>query len=239
MSDVILYDWPFIGLVLGVLGLTMLVAWPRRRLGSRWRDPEWLVCLTLPVYMIHQFEEHGFDLLGRRYHFLAAMCAMLGHPDLAHCPADPAFILAVNVGGGVWIPGLLAIALRRKNVTVGAYTIGIPLINIVAHVGPAIVLGSYNPGLLTAVFLFIPFCGWTLTQLWRAGVLDAKGLVAVIATGVALHAVLVASVLAHGSGLLSEAPFLAINVVDGCLPLAIALLVSRASEGSRPAPMRA
>jgi hypothetical protein len=228
LPDIILYDWPFLGLALGVLGLATLVAWPRRRQGSRWRDPEWLVCLTLPVYMIHQFEEHGFDLLGRRYHFLAAMCTVLGHPDLAHCPADPAFILAVNVGGGVWIPGLLAIALRRRNVAVGACTVGIPLINTLAHVGPAIFLGSYNPGLFTALFLFIPFCGWTLTQLWRAGVLDGRGLMAVITTGIALHVVLIASVFAHGSGLLPETAFLAINVVDGCLPLAIARLVFRA-----------
>jgi hypothetical protein len=235
MSDVILYDWPFLGLALGVLGLAALVAWPRRRPGSRWRDPEWLVCLTLPVYMIHQFEEHGFDLMGRRYHFLAAMCAMLGHPDLAHCPADPAFILAVNVGGGVWIPGLIAIALRRKNVAVGACTVGIPLINILAHVGPAIFFGSYNPGLATALLLFVPFCGWTLTQLWRAGVLDGKGLGAVIATGVALHGILIASVFAHGSGLLPEAPFLGVNVVDGCLPLVIARLVFRGESGPRGA----
>jgi hypothetical protein len=184
--------------------------------------------------MIHQFEEHGFDLLGRRYHFLAAMCTMLGHPDLAHCPADPAFILAVNVGGGVWIPGLLAIAMRRRNVAVGACTVGIPLINTVAHIGTAILLGSYNPGLFTAVFLFIPFCGWTLAQLLRAGALDGKGLVAVIATGIALHGVLIASVFAHGSGILPEAPFLAINVADGCRPLAIARLVFRASGESKP-----
>ncbi len=234
MSDVILYDWPFLGLALGVLGLAALIAGPRQRPGSRWRDPQWLVCLTLPVYMIHQFEEHGFDLLGRRYHFLAAMCAMLGHPDLAHCPADPAFILAVNVGGGVWIPGLVAIALRRKNVAVGACTVGIPLINTLAHVGPAIAFGSYNPGLATALVLFIPCCGWILTQLWRAGVLDGRGLMAVIATGLALHGVLIASVFAHGAGLLPEAPFLAVNVVDGCLPLAIALVAFRAPGGREP-----
>jgi hypothetical protein len=234
VSDIILFDWPFLGLALGVVGLAALVTWPRRREGSRWRDPEWLICLTLPVYMLHQFEEHGFDLMGRRYQFLATMCAFLGHPDLAHCPADPSFILAVNVGGGVWIPGLLAIAMRRKNLAVGACTVGIPLTNTVAHIVPAILQGSYNPGLFTALFLFIPFCGWTLAQLRHAGVINGKGMVAVITTGLALHGVLIASVFAHGGGFLPEVPFLAINVADGCLPLVIALLAFHGTDGSVP-----
>jgi hypothetical protein len=65
-------------------------------------------------------------------------------------------------------------------------------------------------------------------------VLDGKGLVAVIVTGIALHGVLIASVFAHGSGLLPEIPFLVINVVDGCLPLAIARLVFRTPGKSEP-----
>jgi hypothetical protein len=73
-----------------------------------WRDPSWLVCLMLPIYMLHQFEEHGIDAFGARYHFINDLCTTLGHPSLADCPANPAFVLAVNVGGGVWIPGLLA-----------------------------------------------------------------------------------------------------------------------------------
>jgi hypothetical protein len=225
LVNAVLFDWPFFGLIVGVLGLVALVAWPRQAgAPSRWRDPAWLVCLILPVYMVHQFEEHGYNLFGQRYHFIIDLCRSLGHSDLADCPASPAFILAVNVGGGVWIPGLIAIAWRRRNVMVGACTLGVPLVNSAAHIVPAVVERAYNSGLVTALVLFVPMCAWTLEQLRGAGILNGKRLAAIVVSGVAVHMLLAGSVLAHGLGLLGQTPLLAINVAYGVLPLAIASL---------------
>jgi hypothetical protein len=224
--NALLFDWPFVGLVAGSVGLLALVLWPRPASApSRWRDPAWLVCLMLPVYMLHQFEEHGFNLLGQRYHFINELCATFGTPDLARCPASPAFILAVNVGGGVWIPGLLAILFRRRNIMVGACAMGVPLVNSAAHIVPAIIRGSYNSGLLTAVVLFVPMCWWVLRSLSRAGLLDTRRAAAVVATGALTHALLIGSLVAHARGLLPEAPFLAFNVAYGVLPLVLGTLV--------------
>jgi hypothetical protein len=223
--NALLFDWPFFGLVVGVLGLVALVAWPRPPgAPSRWRDPAWLVCLMLPVYMVHQFEEHGINLFGHRYHFIIDLCRSLGHSDLAGCPASPAFILAVNLGGGVWIPGLIAIAWRRRNVMVGACTLGVPLVNAAAHIVPAVVKGTYNSGLATALVLFVPMCAWALKQFRGAGILDGRRLAAIVASGVAVHALLAGSLIAHGLGLLSQTPLLAINVAYGLLPLVVASL---------------
>jgi hypothetical protein len=86
----VLYGWPYLGLVAGVVGLAFLLAWPKRAGESRWRDPSWLVCLMLPVYTLHQFEEHGINLRGEHYHFLTELCALLGRLDLSRCPANPA-----------------------------------------------------------------------------------------------------------------------------------------------------
>jgi hypothetical protein len=208
----VLYDWPFAALGIGLAISCVLLARPR------WRDPEWLVCLILPIYMIHQFEEHGYNLYGLRFHFLDELCAMLGRPRLDECPADPAFVFAVNVGG-VWIQGLLAIVYRRRNVMVGACALGTPLVNILAHLGPAIAFRGYDSGLLTALVLFVPYCGWTLLVLRRRGLLGRRRLALVIACGVLTHAILAASVFAKEYGLIGEPLFLALNLSYGFLPL--------------------
>ena len=225
--NTVLYGWPWLGLVAGAAGLAALLAWPRRGLGSRWRDPTWLVCLVLPVYMLHQFEEHGINLLGERYHFLTELCAMLGRPELVRCPANPAFILAVNCGGGVWIPGLLAIAFRRRNPMIGACAMGIPLVNTVLHVGPAAVHGVYNSGLATAALLFVPMCAWSLLQFRRAGLLGRRELAFVIGSGLLGHAVLILSLLGREQGLWGQGALVAINVLDCAIPVAIGTLARR------------
>ncbi|MGZ3456440.1 MAG: HXXEE domain-containing protein [Polyangiales bacterium] len=173
-----MHDWNDRCFGCGLLIFGLLLRAPRPR------DPDWIVCLMLPTYMLHQFEEYGVDLHGRHFHFLAELCTTLGYPELATCPADPWFVLAANVGGGVWIPGLLAILLRKKNPMVGACVLGIPLVNAVAHIGSGIAHRAYNSGMLTAAILFVPVCVFALRALLRAGVLDRKRIFAVIGSGV-------------------------------------------------------
>jgi hypothetical protein len=217
-------DWPFVALALGVLGLLVLVFWPRKPGSpSRWRDPEWLVSLMLPLYMLHQFEESGINVLGQRYHFLSELCANVGYPDVAGCPGTPAFVFAVNVGG-VWLAGLLAIVFRRRNILVSACALAIPFVNALAHLAAALLHGTYNSGVLTALVLFLPLCIWTYAQLFRVGVLDAKRLGVVIFSGVVMHAVLLGSLLARASGL-PEAAFLSLNVANGLVPLGFGALL--------------
>jgi hypothetical protein len=224
-----MYEWPFAALAIGLVVACALLVRPR------WRDPEWLVCWVLPIYMLHQFEEHGYNLLGQRFHFLDELCTLLGHPRLDECPADPAFVLAVNVGG-VWIQGLLAIVYRRRNPMVGACALGTPLINVLAHVGPAFLLRGYDSGLLTALALFVPYCFWTLRIFRRNGLLDEKRLAIVIASGVLTHAILAASVFAKQGGLIGEPLFLALNVAYGFLPLAGGALVNAFDRRGRNRP---
>jgi hypothetical protein len=219
----VLYDWPFAALALGLAISCVLLARPR------WRDPEWLVCLVLPLYMLHQFEEHGYNLLGQRYHFLDELCLLIGRPRLEECAATPSFVFAVNVGG-VWIQGLLAIVYRRRNLLVGACAIGTPLVNVLAHVGPALGYASYDSGLLTALVLFAPYCLWTLRILRRRRLLDGRQLALVIACGVGTHAILAASVFAKQGGLIGQPLFLALNVAYGFLPLAAGSLARMMSE---------
>ena len=222
---IVLYDWPYFGLVAGIVALAslLLVPWPTP-CGSRWRDPSWLVCLILPVYMLHQFEEHGINLLGQRYQFIVDLCRTLGYQPPPDCPATPEFVLAVNCGGGVWIPATLAILWHRRNVMVGACALGVPLVNAVVHIAQAAAFARYNSGLLTAVVLFLPFCFWTLAQLSRAGVLTGGRLAAIVASGVLLHVALAGSLLGHAHGLWGEGLVLGVNVIDFLIPFGFAFV---------------
>jgi hypothetical protein len=207
--ETLLYGWPYLALALGAVGIVVLL--PRR-------GPQCLVCWMLPLYMLHQFEEHGVDLLGRHFAFLAALCRTTGF-SLEDCPADAWFVFAVNVGT-VWLAGALAIVFRRRNPLVGACAFGVPLVNAFIHIGQAIGFRSYNPGLLSAVVLFLPACFYVLRALkppmWR-----------VIACGVLTHAVLIGGFFARAHGILSWGADLGVQVLNCLWPLVLGYLPPR------------
>lgn len=233
--DDLLRDWPFFGLALALV-LIVWLALPRPAAAPpRWRDPAWVLPLLWPMYLLHQFEEHGIDLLGRRYAFLADLCATLGYAgDLAHCPADEATMCAVNVGG-CQIAFVTAVVFRRRNPLVAACAWGIPLVNGLLHIAGSLSPPAYRPGLLTSVVLFLPLTLWMLRTVVRAGVVRPAQCVWVVVTGVLAHATLMASLLLVARGLVSRDAMLATNVLNGLLPLAIGLWASRGGA-LRPLP---
>ena len=91
-----LLGWPYLGLVLAAWLAAVLVSEARRLPGRPWTDPGWVLGWVWPMYLLHQFEEHGVDLLGRHYAFLGFLCEALGSPGPG-CPATPAFVFSVNV----------------------------------------------------------------------------------------------------------------------------------------------
>ncbi len=107
---------------------------------------------------------------------------------------------------------------------VGACAWGIPLVNGVVHVAPAVVHGAYNAGLLTGALLFLPLGIYVLRQLLRAHVLAPRRVPVVFVSGVLVHAILAAGLLAYGRGILPYAPMLAVQVANGFVPLALGTL---------------
>ena len=218
----ILFDWPYIGLAVTPM---MLAAFALARCAPgakpRLRDPAMMLPLLWPMYLVHQFEEHGVDLLGRRYAFLGELCAVLGSAnDPGGCPADPAFIFAVNAVGCP-IAFVLALAFRERRPLVAACAWGIPLVNAVTHVASALAHRSYNSGLLTSVLLFAPMCAWVLYTVVNAGVVERRQIPRVVATGVVVHAVLLGSLMLRAHGWLSHEGLLIVNGANGLWPLAL------------------
>lgn len=208
-----LFDWPYAGVALAAV-LSGLLLREASRLGGRSRDdPGWVLGWVWPMYLLHQFEEHGIDLLGRRYAFLQSLCEFLGHTD-AGCPATPAFIFSVNVLA-CQFAFALAFVVRRRLPLVAACVWGIPLVNVVPHVVAAVVTGRYDPGVFTAVVLFLPGCAWMLRTVIRSGVVPASSVWLILATGVLTHAVLIGSLFLRDSGLISAELLFFLNAVNG------------------------
>ncbi|MEP7120716.1 MAG: HXXEE domain-containing protein [Byssovorax sp.] len=221
----ILFDWPYTALAVTPLMLAAFALEKRAPdAAPRWRDPASILPLLWPMYLLHQFEEHGVDLLGRRYAFLGELCRVLGPIGASgDCPADPAFIFAVNCVGAQ-IAFLLSVVFRKKRPVIAACAWGIALVNAVTHIGSAIAHLAYNPGLLTSVVLFVPMSAWMLHTVLKAGVVERRRVPRIFATGVALHAVLLGSLLLHARGWLSETGLLLVNGANGLWPLVFGTL---------------
>jgi hypothetical protein len=147
--------WVYGGALAGVL-LVLLAP----LLVGLWPTTLMFTFLLLPIYMLHQYEEHDDDRFRRFVNNLVGK----GNEILS-----PAASFIINVPG-VW--GVMAISLYFAyyiNVGFGLIAVYLVLVNAVAHVAHAIIFRSYNPGLITAIFLFLPFGLYTLWQIQQAG----------------------------------------------------------------------
>lgn len=150
-----------------------IVKWLRTRNVAFW------LRLALPLYMLHQFEEHGYDLRGQRYAFRGDACKLMvsnnltfkalnlamlttaqGHPDLNTCPLTPSQILSVNCVN-VWAAGLGAQYLPVASAGVNSWAL--ILVNGTIHVVGSVRTGlTYNAGLASGLLLFLPLSYFAL-----------------------------------------------------------------------------
>ncbi|MEL6207630.1 MAG: HXXEE domain-containing protein [Pseudomonadota bacterium] len=106
-----------------------------------------LAYLALPAYMIHQVEEHDAD------RFRTFVNRWLG-PSYAGLSIVQVAIINLGL---VWLPLAATVGLTAL-VDPGwaAIAAWLMLVNATAHVAQGVVLGGYNPGLVTAGVLFLP-----------------------------------------------------------------------------------
>ena len=145
--------------------------------------PAWLVLtwLQLPAYMLHQVEEHAGD----RFRLFVNAHVGGGREALTH-----AAVAVINLPG-VW--GIDALALSMAvflRPGFGLIAVYLALVNAVVHVAAALVQRRYNPGLVTAVGVFLPLSAVSLgafAAVPGVGVADhAVGLLVAVAVHVAI-----------------------------------------------------
>jgi len=122
-------------------------------------DIKLMSVVILVAYIIHQYEEHWVDLLGNTYAFYGyvneLIFAILGSPNISTIPLSPESIFVINTSL-VWLVGIIAIWRSPQHLFPALAMAGITLVNAVSHIMAGILKQSYNPGLLTAIIIFVP-----------------------------------------------------------------------------------
>ncbi len=139
------WQWPMATLFAAVFLLALL---PLVVISAGW--PLALVFVQLPLYMLHQWEEHRSD----RFRLYANR--VIGGGREALTPAATFWINCL----GVWAVDLAAIYLAWMfGPAAGLAAAYLAVVNALLHIGPAISRREYNPGLATACLLFVPIGG--------------------------------------------------------------------------------
>jgi hypothetical protein len=177
----LIVNWVYGGFLAGILLLLLaplfIHSWPPALAAA---------FFCLPAYMLHQYEEHDDD---RFRPFMNRILA--GGRDALTLPA--VFIINVpGVWGVITLSLWLAAFVRPGLALIAVY---LPLVNAFTHIAHAVITRNYNPGLVSAIVIFLPLCAWCLYRIQESGdgplTMHAIGL----ACALGIHAVIAVSVL--------------------------------------------
>ncbi|HET6408522.1 MAG TPA: HXXEE domain-containing protein [Chthoniobacteraceae bacterium] len=159
----------------------------------RWHDRTWLAWLAMFAYLLHNVEEYGIDMFGRRRGFVTGMNAVFKLPPEPQSPIPARFFTAVNVPL-FWIGAPVAALLSEHHPLVGFVIYSVIFINALVHIVPLLLGAGYSSGTLTAILVFLPLSGWVGYTCFGAGGLTYKAMALLIGFGVVLHVILMGSV---------------------------------------------
>jgi hypothetical protein len=140
-----------------------------------------LFAALLVIYFMHQIEEHLWPGGFRQF-----TDARIFHSGDDNWPVNIDGVALVNTAY-VWLPIGLAVAFPQALRWVALAWVGLTLINGIIHVVSTLRLRIYNPGLVTAIVLFLPFTIYVLVLEVERGALSGAevGLIALL--GIVLH----------------------------------------------------
>lgn len=121
---------------------------------KRWFDPAWLAWIGAIEYMLHNFEEYGYDLRGVTMSFPKMMT------DVGKGNVDQLAYLGCNIVL-IWICAPIIACLAKKYKAIAPSIAIFTIFNMFTHI-IAIFGTGYNAGLLTSLVLFIPIGLWTI-----------------------------------------------------------------------------
>lgn len=174
-------NWVYGGFLAGLLLLALSPLFI-----SHWPAALTATFFCLPAYMIHQYEEHDKD------RFRAFVNRMLGNGREVLTGRAVFFIIIAGVWGGITVAIWLT---ARENTGFALIAIYVLLLNAILHIGQAVVARRYNPGLVSAIVLFVPLGCWGLIAVDRSGAGSPPMHAIGVAAAVAIHVAIVIPVL--------------------------------------------
>ena len=183
-----LFDyWVYGGFLAGVMILALLPI-----LSTGWPPAFTAVFLLLPIYMLHQYEEHDAD----RFRTYVNRTVGNGAEVLT-----PAAVFVINIGA-VWLLDAIVIYLAwAVDLGLGLIAVYLMLVNAMVHIVGALRSRSYNPGLATAIVLFLPFAGYALSRIQASGAATVADHLIGLVLGIGIHAMIVAYALRRRSAM--------------------------------------
>lgn len=187
-----LFDyWVYGGFLAGLMLLALMPL-----LAGHWSAAFTAVFLLLPVYMLHQYEEHDAD----RFRLYINRVIGQGAEVLS-----PAAVFVINIGA-VWLLDIIVIWLAWcVDLGLGLIAVYLVLVNAVVHIVGGLRLRAYNPGLVTAIVLFLPAGGYALWCIEKAGAGTLYDHLIGLGIAVGIHVLIVAYALLRRSVLARRA----------------------------------
>lgn len=168
-------NWVFVHGAYGIVAILLLLSSPKPK------SCDWMAMLLSAAYCSHQWEEHGWDILGRRYSFVDHLAKLLSceltvesyFPRIrlmsSDCGFDERTILYINtyaVMGLFLAPLILPTNWRAYKRAMVIFNAMLVLVNaLLFHLVPALVFQEYNPGLVQSVMVNAPLSFWVLRSL--------------------------------------------------------------------------
>jgi hypothetical protein len=166
-------SWSRVGLPLAA-GLLALAQTVRRRATRA----TLLTYLHLPAYMLHQYEEHGHGAFKREINALVP-------PTIGHLTDRTIFWINIP---GVWgVDGAATALAATRRPAAGLIAPYLAIVNGAIHIGMALKQRRYNPGLGTALALFLPFGLYSLRAIGRDTGATRRAHLAALAVALGLH----------------------------------------------------
>ena len=182
MIDRLSRYWVYGGSLAGVLLLFLMPV-----IDAGWSLALMLVYLQMPIYMLHQLEEHDDD------RFQHVINEMVGHGRdvLPH-----GAIFVINIG--VWVVNLVSFALAMHD-GIGWGLIGVyaMVVNAIVHIVDGVIKRTYNPGLVTAIVLFLPIGLGGLWAIAATGEATAMQQIVGLVIALGIHAAIIVYVLGN------------------------------------------
>ena len=181
-----------------------------------------MAILLLVAYIMHQFEEHWIDLFSHQYAFYGdvnkLLLEVLGASDAAVGPLTPESIFVINTSL-VWLIGAIAIWRSPEHIFPSLAMAGITLVNGISHIALGIAKQSYNPGLLTAVAIFLPLAIAFYRNVLIANPAAKVQVLASVAWAILAHIIMVVGLLAaNWFELIPEVAYFALLIAWSVIP---------------------